>query len=298
MLTGEYFVLDGAKAFAIPVRMGQWMHLRESVGSEIVWTSHDSNGDVWFTAKFDLLDFDVTSTNNEAEAKTLRQILKAASRLNSDFLSKWKKYRIDTYLEFDRSWGFGSSSTLVSCIAQWADVNPYILLFDTLGGSGYDIACAQAEGPIVYRLGENELHIGHVDFEPKFTDNLYFVYLGHKTSSADARKHYHKHRGKTNGALGKISNISDAIHKVKSLKEFEKHLSEHEQIISKSLNLTTVQEELFSDYWGVVKSLGAWGGDFVLATSSKDALTTKAYFADKGLETIFSWDELLVTETV
>jgi mevalonate kinase len=294
LLTGEYFVLDGAKAFAIPVRMGQWMHLRESVGSEVVWNSHDRNGEVWFTAKFDLLDFEVTSTNNETLAQSLRQILKEASRLNSDFLSKWKKYRIDTYLEFNRAWGLGSSSTLVSCIAQWADVNPYILLFNSLGGSGYDIACAQAEGPIVYQLGDNELHISHVDFEPNFTDKLFFVYLGKKTDSAEARKLYHKHRANCNGALNHISDITEEIHKTKNLQDFEKCLVEHEKIISKSLHLTTVKDDLFSDYWGAVKSLGAWGGDFVLATSDRDPLTSKAYFRDKGLNTIFTYDELFV----
>jgi len=294
LLTGEYFVLDGAKAFAIPVRMGQWMHLRESVGSEIVWNSHDRNGEVWFSAKYDLLDFDVISTSDEELAQSLRQILKAASRLNSDFLSKWKKYRIDTYLEFSRDWGLGSSSTLVSCIAQWSDVNPYILLFNTLGGSGYDMACAQAEGPIVYQLGDNELHISHVDFEPNYTDNLYFIYLGQKTDSAEARKHYYKHRANCNGALKHISDISEEIHKTKNLLDFEKCLVEHEDIISKSLHLKVAKDNLFGDYWGVVKSLGAWGGDFVLATSDRDPLTTKSYFRDKGLNTIFTYEEIFL----
>ena len=285
------------KALAMPVRMGQWMHVRESSGSEVVWTSHDLNGDVWFKASFDLLDFEASKTNDETLAQSLRQILKAASRLNSDFLSKWKKYKVDTYLEFNRMWGFGSSSTLISCVAQWADVNPYILLFNTLGGSGYDVACAQAEGPILYQLGQDELHINHVDWEPPFGDKLYFIYLGQKTDSGEARKHYHEHRGNCNGTLKHISDISEKITDVKTLKEFEDLILEHERLISKGLHLKTVKEELFPDYWGVVKSLGAWGGDFVLATSDKDATTTKAYFNSKGLETIFTLEELVLKES-
>ena len=281
----------------MPVRMGQWMHVRESAGSEIVWNSHDLNGDVWFKASFDLLDFQPTKTNDESLAQSLRQVLKAACRLDSDFLSKWKKYRIDTYLEFDRKWGFGSSSTLISCVSQWADVNPYILLFNSLGGSGYDVACAQAEGPILYQLGQDELHISHVDFEPPFADNLYFVYLGQKTDSAEARKHYYKHRAQSNGTLKHISDISEQIIKCSTLAEFEKCLLEHERLISTSLHLKTVKEEMFSDYWGVVKSLGAWGGDFVLATSDKDETTTRAYFKNKGLDTIFTLDELVIKES-
>ena len=297
LLTGEYFVLDGAKALALPVRMGQWMHVRESAGSEIVWNSHDLNGEVWFSASFDLLDFQPTKTNDESLAQSLRQILKAACRLNSDFLSKWKKYRIDTYLEFNRKWGFGSSSTLISCLSQWADVNPYILLFNTLGGSGYDVACAQAEGPILYQLGEDELHISHIDFEPSFGDQLYFIYLGQKTDSAEARKHYYKHRARSNGTLKHISDLSEEIISCRNLKDFEKCLLEHERLISTSLHLKTVKEDLFPDYWGVVKSLGAWGGDFVLATSEKDETTTRAYFQSKGLDTIFALDELVIKQS-
>lgn len=292
LLTGEYFVLDGAKALAIPVRYGQVMSVKESAGSEIIWNSHDQAGNVWFSGKFDLLDFKASETSDPGISKTLTQILKAACRLNSDFLSKWKKYRIDTYLEFDRMWGLGSSSTLISCLAQWADVNPYLLLFNTLGGSGYDIACAQAEGPILYQLGEEELHIEHVDFEPAFEDHLYVVYLGQKQDTGAARQHYYKHRKHANGALNHISNLSTALITKATLADFESALAEHEEIVSKSLKLPTVKETRFADYWGMVKSLGAWGGDFALATSERSADETIAYFANKGLSTVFKFPEL------
>ena len=49
-------------------------------------------------------------------------------------------------------------------------MNPYILLFDTFGGSGYDIACAEAEGPVLYQLLEDELH------EPNLTSNEIAVF--------------------------------------------------------------------------------------------------------------------------
>lgn len=292
MLTGEYFVLDGAKALAIPLRLGQSMHVRESAGSELIWQSQQPSGEIWFSAKFDLLDFDYTEATDDKTARTLKQILKAACRLNSDFLSKWKKYRVDTYLEFDRQWGLGSSSTLIACIADWADVSAYQLLFNTLGGSGYDIACAHAEGPILYQLGEEELHITHIDFKPSFTDQLYFVYLGTKKSTEPARKLYYKRKGKLNGALRHISEISEAVTQSTKLADFEKALREHEEIVAKSLKLSTVKNERFEDYWGTVKSLGAWGGDFVLATSDRDAEETKAYFRSKGLDTIFPYADL------
>ncbi|MDX1407212.1 MAG: GYDIA family GHMP kinase [Saprospiraceae bacterium] len=295
LLTGEYFVLDGAKALAIPVRFGQVMHVKESPGSEIIWSSHDHTGETWFSAKFDLLDFKATRTTDPAISDPLTQIFKAACNLNSDFLSKWKKYRVDTYLEFDRQWGLGSSSTLIACMADWADVNPYLLLFNTLGGSGYDVACANAEGPVLYQLGEEELHISHVDFDPPFKTNLYIIYLGQKQDSGEARKHYYKHRSQSNGALQKISELSERILEIETLSGFESALNEHEAIISKSLNLPTVKSTRFADYWGTVKSLGAWGGDFVLATSSATPEETRAYFEAKGHSTVFRFAEMLLS---
>ena len=272
------------------------MTVSESAGSEIVWTSHQPNGDIWFSGKFDLMDFKATKTTDEDVAQKLSQIFKAACRLNSEFLSKWKKYKVQTYLDFDKDWGLGSSSTLISCIAQWAEVNPYILLFNTIGGSGYDVACAQADGPLIYQLGEEQLHIDFVEFAPKFSENLYLVYLGSKADSAAARKHYYDKKETLNGTKDHISEISESISSVGSLSGFEEHLREHESLVSSSLHLPTVQEARFGDYWGVIKSLGAWGGDFILVTSDRDEKTTKKYFHDKGLSTVYKFNDLILIQ--
>jgi hypothetical protein len=57
------------------------------------------------------------------------------------------------------------------------------------------------------------------------------------------------------------------------------------------LQLTPVKERLFDDYFGAVKSLGAWGGDFVLATGDK---TTPAYFKKKGYSTVLTYKEMIL----
>ena len=297
LLTGEYFVLDGATAMALPTTLGQSLRLSEATGSEIVWKSYDPKGQLWFSASFDLMDFKAMKTSDQTISDTLSSILKAASRLNSDFLSHWKKYKIDTYLEFDKAWGLGSSSTLISCIAQWAEVSPYHLLFDTLGGSGYDVACAQADGPILYQLGADELNIDYVEFEPEFLPQLYLIYLEKKQDSKAARDFYYKNRGHLNGALEHISKISESIPECKKLSEFEKAIEEHEDIVSKCLGMPKVKGEYFSDYWGSVKSLGAWGGDFVLATSEAAETETRNYFSQKGFTTILKLAELMRSES-
>ena len=70
-------------------------------------------------------------------------------------------------------------------------------------------------------------------------------------------------------------------------------IKEHETILSTALKLKTVKELRFSDFWGQVKSLGAWGGDFVLVTSHKSLEETKKYFHDKGYHVFLNYDEII-----
>ena len=48
MLTGEYVVLDGAKALAVPTRFGQNLIVTSGNNQEIKWTSFDADKSVWF----------------------------------------------------------------------------------------------------------------------------------------------------------------------------------------------------------------------------------------------------------
>lgn len=295
LLTGEYLVLNGAISLALPCKLGQSMNVNERPGSEIVWKSYDRKGQLWFSGNFDLMAFECMESTDKDVANSIQQLLKAACRQNSEFLSQWRKYTVETYLEFDREWGLGSSSTLVWCVAQWAEVNPYILLFDTFGGSGYDIACADADGPVLYQFLEDELHIDGADFDPSFKKNLFLVYLGRKQNSRDALKRYHQSKAGLNGSVDKVSRLTESINSASTLREFESLVRQHETLVSEIIGLPTVQSHEFSDYWGCVKSLGAWGGDFVLATSEKSEEETRAYFKGKGLDVIFRYDELILS---
>ena len=48
LITGEYLVLDGAKAFALPTKFGQNLIIEEAEGQIIHWKSVDSDGSIWF----------------------------------------------------------------------------------------------------------------------------------------------------------------------------------------------------------------------------------------------------------
>ena len=293
-MTGEYLVLDGANALAIPTQRGQRMEVSKGRGSEIKWKSHDPDGEVWFTAVISLFDFKCEKTSDEQIGQKLTDILTESVRLNSDFLSKWAGLKVNIHSDFPLDWGLGSSSTLVFCISQWADADPYELYRRTFGGSGYDIACATAKGPIYYQLGKEDIKIQPASLTKKITDQMYFVYTGQKQNTAESVSQYRSLNKQSSPSLIKdISQISEELAQSKSIGQVEQLIGEHEKIISGLIKQPTIQSSRYSDYWGCVKSLGAWGGDFVLVTSDRAIDETRAYFEQKGQDVFIPWDDMV-----
>ena len=184
----------------------------------------------------------------------------------------------------------------------------------TFGGSGYDIACATAEGPIYYQLSTTESALRQaqgpkvvepvetptpkvepINFTPPFADHLFFIYQGKKQSSSKEVKAFLE---KTNPVdlqkdIEAISGISRAVPKCESLDEFAMLMQCHERIITRCIGQEPVQK-LFPDFEGVLKSLGAWGGDFILAATDWTEDQVKDYFKRKGLEVIFGYKEMVL----
>lgn len=180
-------------------------------------------------------------------------------------------------------------------MAQYAGINPYIVLQETIGGSGYDIACATAEGAIIYQRNEGLPSITAVDFSPPFKSNLYFAYLGKKQLSTEGIAHYRTATIAKTAAIKWLDVITESMLSCASLEKMNQLIREHETIVSEAIGLLPVKQKLFSDYWGEVKSLGAWGGDFVLFTNDKTEATLKQYLAQKNIEVVFSFDALFYT---
>jgi len=295
LLTGEYSVLDGAKALALPTKLGQTMAVKKTRGSDLVWESLDHEGNSWFKSTISLLDFSPINTTDDAVSERLRKLLKNAVRLNSEFLSKWNGFKVETQLGFPRDWGLGSSSTLTYLIAEWAGVHPLLLAMKSSNGSGYDVACAGADGPIVFQSDEDAINYTPIDFKPEFHEQLYFVHLGRKQNTDDQIKYYLKQVKNKKALSKKISDITEKVMETSSFSGFEKLICEHEEMISSALNLPKASTERFSDYWGCVKSLGAWGGDFVLVTSQKSKEETEEYFESKDLKTVIPYNEMIIS---
>lgn len=289
LLTGEYAVLNGAKALAVPTRFGQYLRYKKTSDRIIEWKSLNQRGQLWFEATFGVDNLSIISSSSNDVAKALQTILREATKLNKDFLVVGG-YTVETELTFPRDWGLGSSSTLINNIATWANVDAHRLLQRTFGGSGYDIACAKAESAIVYQLVEELPKITEVSLGYPFMDRLFFIYLNQKQNSREAIFNYKRQAVDKNQLSKEITRITEAILNVGHLQDFEHLLVEHETLLSEVLNMAPVKKRLFPDYFGEVKSLGAWGGDFVLATGNEK---TPEYFVSKGFETILSYQEMV-----
>ena len=100
-------------------------------------------------------------------------------------------------------------------------------------------------------------------------------------------------KDKTHG-VNELTRITETILKCTELKTFEELLNEHEMLVGAELKQMKVRDILFADYWGVVKSLGAWGGDFVLMTNERSEEELKTYLATKNITTVFKWSEIIL----
>ncbi|QDW19900.1 GYDIA family GHMP kinase [Flavobacterium sp. KBS0721] len=295
LITGEYLVLDGARAFALPTKFGQNLIVENGSNQKIQWESYDFDENIWYQ---DTISF--SEITNKVDAKietvktTLLQILNEAYLLNPDFINNSEGYKISTNLTFPKKWGLGTSSTLLNNIAQWTNIDAFTLLKNSFGGSGYDIACAQNDTPIVYRIEQNLPVVETVHFNPDFTQNIYFVYLNKKQNSKAAISAYYNNKNQ-HLAHNIIDNnkITDTILNAKTVKEFAIAVEKHEIHMSDILEIRTIKEVAFPDFKGVVKSLGAWGGDFVMAIAKEDP---KDYFVSKGYETILTYDEMILQQ--
>lgn len=298
LLTGEYFVLDGAVALAVPTHAGQSMQIRKQKREEATfsWLSFDSDGSCWFEGQFSKSDFNSIRSNDSKVASRLSEILNAASALNSKFSGRLisEISGVETNLEFPRQWGLGTSSTLIAMVAKWAEVDAYELLAKTFGGSGYDLACAYAEQALLYKL-PGPL-VKPVPFSPKFSDQIYFIYLNQKQNSREGIQRYRQVQRELSQEVATISALSNEMLHCQTQTEFTRIVTAHERLVSRTLKIDRAKDLYFSDFPGEIKSLGAWGGDFVMVTSTRPASWVENYFLEKGKSVFKTYKKLIKEE--
>ena len=299
LITGEYVVLDGALSLTLPTKFGQSLEVLEAKEHGVAWKALDNENKVWLTCFFRLEEIannkleDVQEVADPSEEKLkLLEILHLAHCMNKNILKARIGYSVKTKLDFPKNWGLGTSSTLINNISQWFRIDPYELLERSFGGSGYDIAAAQNIQPITYQINNKKRSILKASFDPIFENELFFVHLNRKQNSRDSIQHY---RGQTKAELEKeikkISCITSQLITTETIEDFKLLIEIHENIISKLIKTPKVKSELFADYSGTIKSLGGWGGDFILVTGSQ---TDMSYFTDKGYNTIVPYSEMIL----
>jgi len=296
LLSGEYFVLEGADAVALPTTVGQSMKVkyRSSYQPTLNWKSIDHTGKIWFESDYEFWHFNPIKSQETETQIYISKLLRAVRKQNPHFLREDMDTFVETKIEFPLEWGLGSSSTLLYNIAQWAYVSPFELLKNTIGGSGYDIACAQALGPIKFSLKEKKPQWGNISFDPSFKDQLYFLYLGQKQSSLKEITKYQSMPIKNKeGIIKEISLLSQEFIMSRDLPTFSKVMMAHEEVIASALGYEKVKDLYFKDFWGSIKSLGAWGGDFALVASDRSPEETRDYFSSKQFTTLIPYCEII-----
>lgn len=289
LITAEYAVLAGAKALAIPCKKGHYLNFQsENNSKELSWNSYDFEGQKWFEVNFYLPSLEIMKSSDQNTAKRLQEILIFATKENPFFLLEGGK--VKTYLEFNNLWGLGSSSSLIVNIASWAKINPYKLLNSSFGGSGYDVACGLADGPIFYSKKQSNPKVESISLSPIFFEKLYFVYLNKKADSQKAVQDFDLNKVNT-GIIKKLDNLTKEMSSTYDINKFENAMEEHEKIIGCMINKRPIKDVLFSNFTGGIKSLGAWGGDFILVTENENRDTEK-YFKKLGYNTVIPWKEM------
>ena len=295
LITGEYLVLKGATALAIPLNKGQTLSVETSNKEGLLWRAETPIG-LWFEAKFNDKLMLLESTDYK-KAEALQLMLKKAVEQNPSIQAKLNHSSVTTMLKFDPSWGWGSSSTLLHLLEQWLGVDPYQIMDETIGGSGYDIACAAANSPIFYSRTPNTTpQIVPAHFNPSFIQQMGIVYLNKKQNSSTQVKSFLASNSSHKDLIDEISALSQKFTTTNEITEFMSLMQQHEVIIAEATGLTPVKQLLFPNFNGAIKSLGAWGGDFALFLSEEDFKTNKEWFASKGYLVAMPLEEVIVNK--
>ncbi len=293
LITGEYLVMNGAVALAVPVNFGQTLQVTDIFNPGILKWESRAHNKPWFSAEINTGFFDIVETNDRAVADKLIDILHGARKMNTNFLIGQQGWKVISNANFDLNWGLGSSSSLISNIAYWADVDPFDLNKKVAKGSGYDVICARQDGPVFFQQKSNGYITGPAEFNSVFKDAVYFVYLGRKQDTSESVSWFLQHQQSYRKEIEIISEITRNIVSAETIQELENLISEHENLMSQILKKERLKETRFPDFKGEVKSLGAWGGDFAMLTWEGTKQELVNYLVNKQIDVVFNFNELI-----
>jgi hypothetical protein len=204
------------------------------------------------------------------ERKIIHQLLAMAPE---NIWKPGKSYRIETQLEFDRSSGLGSSSTMVSNFARFANLDAQAIQQQLFGGSGYDVAVAEVgKGLVFWKDGENN-HWGPWTISPSLTQDWKVVFLGEKQNSRNSLSDVKARLQEIQNdefMLHQLQQVAGAVKMAQQVSMVEAGLEMWQALLSMGLGLQTPYQHFgFQPVkGGLCKWLGAWGGDMLLVNDT------------------------------
>jgi hypothetical protein len=293
LISGEYLVLQGAKALSVPLKFGQGMKVTETTNPGVIlWETHVMDKP-WFRAEFHGSDLEIREASNNRKAFFIRQLLKAGLKYQPGFFPGKDGCCIQNRINFDLEWGLGSSSSLVSNLAHWFDVDLFSFYRESFDGSGFDVFSARADTPVIYQLVGDVPVVEKTKLHPSVAEHLYFVYLGQKQDSQESVRIF-KERAVPDPVL--IRAVSDLTLEMIAADDpvyFMDLMRQHESLVSGILGRPTARQLMFPGFKGEIKSLGAWGGDFIMACTFLSPGEVRSYFKEQKLDVVFSWNDIV-----
>ena len=291
LLSGEYLVLAGAEALAIPLKFGQELTVSEGETEKITWVSKGPSG-IWFSASFSALG-EVYAATNPKSAQFVSNLIAATNTILPNFFQRFLGKTVTVTADFDLNWGLGSSSSLIALMAQLARIDPLALHWKVSRGSGYDVVTAMSNTPIFYKLIDGTATYSSVKLSSAFQESVYFAYLGKKEDSAAGVERFLSSTKQLAVSIAnEISAITRKMAVAESANQLCRLMDRHEAILSEVLGVMPIKQLRFSDFEGSVKSLGAWGGDFAMFCSSVPSNQVYSYIAAKGLTPVFGFNDI------
>lgn len=284
-------MLHASLGLAFPARRSQRLQVIRHPEEGLHWQSKEF-GETWFEARLSLPDLKLTHSSDPNLGEKLKDLLHSIRKYQPAFLQEKDGILVETDLDFPRNWGLGTSSTLLWLMSDWAGIDPYALLVDTFGGSGYDIACASRSKPLLFQNERGKISVEEVSFSPTYLKNLYLGFSGKKQHSGNEVRRFLEMGPPSADLVERISGISKQVLLTKELSAFNSLLSEHEDLMSALLGIPPARED-FPAFPGLVKSLGAWGGDFLLFSWEGEMTALTARLKPRGIEALYRFEDLL-----
>ncbi len=262
MLFGEYAVLAGAWACALPVKFRQNFEITRKPGQgNVHWQSFDYDGKEWMNCTFNLAD------NTEQllpVLKPLRNMLSHIEQERPDLCHAGFDFQVRIKASFRKEWGLGSSSALIANLAQWAETDPFALMRVSFPGSGYDVATAFYDQAVLFRLEHEKPSVKQVKELPDFLNAYRVVFLGKKVNSRESVADVQSRIINLQQHADYLDKLGMEALNAESPADFNTALTAYEHLLSEVLEMSPTGSH-FPEYPGFMKSLGAWGGDALLA---------------------------------